>query len=182
MPNLVGGSSSSVSSGLTYYGRGNPTWPHGHSHIQSPTRSRYDERSRHYPPPPPRYHHQQEESYNLDPSPPPPPQRNYGNCSRGGDENRGAEKFHKFTLSELRAMGVQVGTDKRAYTQTTLTQHYPSDAQEGNVIPDVVVGRDSRDTDSVSCVSESQPIQEPPSAIDILAMAGAHAAEGQRRN
>ena len=179
MPNLVGGSSSSVSSGLTYYGRGNPTWPHGHFHTQSP-RSMYDERSsRHYPPPPPRYH--QEESYSLDPTPP-PPQRNYNDsCSRGGDENRGAggEKFHKFTLNKLRAMGVQVGPDKRVYTQTTLTQHYPPETHDGNIIPEVVVGCN---TDSISCVSDSQPLQEPPSAIDILAMAGAHAAEGQMRN
>jgi len=76
-------------------------------------------------------------------------------------------------------MGVQVGPDKRVYTQATLTQHYPPETHEGNAIPDVVVGRD---TDSISCVSESQPIQESTSAIDILAMAGTHAAEGQRRN
>ena len=81
MPNLVGGSSASVSSGLTYYGRGqSPPWLR-HSPRSDP-RSRFnDDRSSHgsshYPTPPP---------------PPPPrysPQYHPEEYSRGGEHNYG---------------------------------------------------------------------------------------------
>ena len=81
MPNLVGGSSTSVSSGLTYYGRGqSPPWLR-HSPRSDP-RSRFnDDRSSHgsshYPTPPP---------------PPPPrysPQYHPEEYSRGGEHNYG---------------------------------------------------------------------------------------------
>ena len=83
MPNLVGGSSASVSSGLTYYGRGqSPPWLRGHSPRSDP-RSRFnDDRSSHggshypTPPPPPRYS-------------PPPQQYHPEEYSRGGEHNYG---------------------------------------------------------------------------------------------
>ena len=76
-------------------------------------------------------------------------------------------------------MSVQVGSEKKKYIQTALVNHYPPEIARndsgnygGNIIPEVIIGCD---TDSISCVSESQPLLEPPSAIDILVMSGANA-------
>ena len=91
MPNLVGGSSGSMNSVLTYFGRGqSPLWPHGHS-LRLRFNDHHSSCDRHYPPPPPQYH---QEEYSRG---------GESNYSDGGDDHQysrgGEHQYYHGNLS-----------------------------------------------------------------------------------